>query len=220
MRFNQAILFFVFFLCFPFISGCTVKHVSSPVIYSVGNSVNADKNLSSVSIGVKLFSDNRSWIKPFGKEGEGFYGEDPVVREFYDDKRRYGITYDNVPFIPVNELIQDVLVKELSAMGFTVSKYSSTQSYDYVIDGVVAAFQGKVERNNLSRAKMRSMATLTMSLYDSASVPLIDEKKYVYFDRKNTMWVDKAADRLVNLVLREIVKEFKVDLEVQIKESE
>ena len=191
----------ILFLCILMltISGCSRSFDVSYVPNTYPNT-HADSN---IKIGIKKFIDKRKWLSGTKEKGsivavEGIW--------------RFGLTYEEKDFSPVNEIIQDIFIKELKASGIDALKYLKTNEYDYVLydyvlEGNITSFEFRYKGGSFQSNKGRSRVKLDLVLYDVKGNGIYIDETFMRGDKKRSIFHSTNADRLLNVVLRRVIGE-------------
>lgn len=193
-----------------------MPNVSSVATYNVEVKERSG-DYTNLKVGIKKFKDNRDWIKDIKENQQGYFSSDSGTKNAAKT-RKFGITYNGQPFRPINQIVQDALIKEIASYGFIVSTYLDSEEYDFVVDGRIDAFQANLDTGS-GRNKGRSVINMYIDLSDGDGQTLMNKKQYLAVDAKTTMWVDSAANRLLNNVLKEALAEYLADFESNVQHA-
>jgi hypothetical protein len=172
---------------FTLLSGCT---------HSIDISYQADaarlanaSALEQVTVGVAKFEDKRAWVE----------ADDPKTESFVSQAgpHKFGLTYLEKDFFPVKDLIQDVLIKELTMAGlkakpldFVLSKSSAKGSADlgkdagdYQLGGQILAFDYNNQAGMWTVTSRRTVI-INMNLYRRDSTQPFFEQPISEMDTK------------------------------------
>jgi hypothetical protein len=89
------------------LSGCT--HTVDVVYQASASRLPNAQALESVTVGVAKFEDKRAWVEAGDPKTESFISHAGV--------HKFGLNYLNKDWVPVKDLIQDALIKELTNAG-------------------------------------------------------------------------------------------------------
>jgi uncharacterized protein YlxP (DUF503 family) len=207
------------------LTGCTrsLEYTYKPAVARLGG---ADK-AARMSIGVATFSDKRSWIDAGDEKGRSYIAQ--------QDAWRFGITHDGREFIPVDELLQTLFVRELGNAGFqarpldsVASKGTATALRDagskagatFALGGDILVFEFVNEQGFWTITSRRAV---TLALYlarVSDGQPVVDstftetQREGEGMGVMHTTNVDKLMNGVLKTVIQRVVAEVAQKLEV------
>ena len=197
-----------------YLSGCTR---SLEVAYQadaarLSNAAALDK----ITLGVAKFEDKRAWFEEGNPQSESYVS--------MQGPWKFGLTYKETDYMPVKDIIQDVLVQELTKAGFkakavdkVLSKSNSQsikdirqdQASDYILGGQILAFEFANQPGMWTVTNRRSVI-LDINLFKSGDAQLIMETPIAEtVSQEYAMGVSHSvcAYNLINEVLKKAVRQ-------------
>jgi len=198
------------FAAFTLLSGCT---------HSIDVSYQADavrltnaSALEQVTVGVAKFEDKRAWVEAGEPKTESFVSQAGA--------HKFGLTYLEKDYFPVKDLIQDVLIKELTlagikakALDLVLSKSSASgaadlgkDAGDYQVGGQILAFDFNIQPGMWTVTSRRT-AIVNLNLYRRGETQPFLEQPITEMDTKEyAMGVAHSVNvnTLVNEIFRKV----------------
>ena len=190
------------------LSGCT--H-SIDVSYQADSARLANASaLEQVAVGVAKFEDKRAWVEAGEPKTESFVSQ--------AGPHKFGLTYLEKDYYPVKDLIQDVLIKELTlagikakALDFVLSKSSAKgagdlgkDAGDYQVGGQILAFDYTTQAGMWTVTSRRT-AIINMNLYRRGEAQPFFEQPISEMDTKEyAMGVAHSVN--VETLVREVFR--------------
>jgi len=190
------------------LSGCT--H-SIDVSYQADSARLANASaLEQVAVGVAKFEDKRAWVEAGEPKTESFVSQ--------AGPHKFGLTYLEKDYYPVKDLIQDVLIKELTlagikakALDFVLSKSNArgagdlgNDAGDYQVGGQILAFDYTTQAGMWTVTSRRT-AIINMNLYRRGEAQPFFEQPISEMDTKEyAMGVAHSVN--VETLVREVFR--------------
>jgi hypothetical protein len=145
----NKLLLIVGLLLVTFTGGCIREYRSYDFTYQADAvRLPSATALEQYTLGVAKFEDKRSWVDIGNPRSESFVSQEGTLY--------IGMTYNKIDYVPVKDIVQDLLVKELTNAGFKakaldfvltkenadrINKVGTGRVGDFVLGGVVSAFE-------------------------------------------------------------------------------
>lgn len=197
-----------------FMSGCTK---SIPVTYNsdMKRLNNADA-ICNLSLGVAKFDDKRSWVDKNDAKSESYIA--------MQSPWKFGMTYQNKEYIPINDLVQAIFVKEFINAGVNakpidhilsrqnikdIPNISKQDKADYILGGEVLIFEFVNDAGVWTVSSRRTVAlNLIMVKVTGEEVRL--DAAFNETDRENEgmgVMHGTNVDKLMNKVVKKVVSQ-------------
>jgi|SRR6185369_5426727 len=168
--------------------------------------------LEQVTVGVAKFEDKRAWVEAGEPKTESFVSQAGI--------HKFGLTYLEKDYFPVKDLIQDVLIKELTlagikakALDLVLSKSSARgaadlgkDAGDYQVGGQILAFDFNNQPGMITVTSRRT-AIVNLNLYRRGETqPCLDQAISEMDTKDYVMGVTHSVnvENLVNEVFRKV----------------
>ena len=166
------------------------------------------------TVGIAKFEDVRPQVAMSKDPSKAFVAE--------MDMWKYGLTYNFRRYIPINDLVQDILIRELKAVGIEAKRIgddrvvsdisqlkalSATSDSDYVLGGQIMNFEFNYIEGMFKITGSQTVA-LSLNMLDSKGVPLMKKEVFMETNRENEGMVvthGTSVDKLLNRVLKKVL---------------
>ena len=192
------------------------------------------------SLGIARFRDARPQANLSSDPSKGYVSRSGPF------KVKVGLTYEGRPYIPINELIQDLLIKELQSVGvdskaigggqIALNRRALTRLADeagttYALGGQINDFVFSYTLANTPtvfpfrppKFTATQTATLSLTLVRSSGVPLFEGKVFTdtHIDNAGPAFKDTVSmDKLMNIALKNVFRSLAIELRrVSVQES-
>ncbi|GFE59278.1 hypothetical protein [Geobacter sp. AOG1] len=200
-----------------FSSGCTR---SFDVAYQADAArLSNATELEKYSLGVAKFEDKRAWVEEGNVKSESFVA--------LQGPWKFGMTYKETDYIPVKDLLQELLVQELTKAGFkakaldkvlsksnaqSIKELNKEQTSDYIIGGQLLSFEFVNETGFLTVTSRRN-ATLNLNLFDGKSSDVLIDTVINETDREgegmgvmHSTNIEKLMNRVFKKVAQQVIQ--------------
>lgn len=172
--------------------------------------------LEKQTIGVAKFEDKRAWVEAGNPKSESFVAQ--------QGQWKFGLTYKETEYMPVKNILQDLLVQELTKAGFkvkaidkvisksnsqSIKELNQEQASDYVLGGELQAFEF-VNETGIFTITSRRSATLNFNLFNGKSAEALIDISISETDREGEgMGVlhSTNAEKLMNKVFKKVAQQ-------------
>lgn len=197
-----------------FLTGCTK---SLDVAYQTdATRLSNATALEKYSLGVAKFEDKRAWVEEGDVKSESYVA--------MQSPWKFGLTYKETDYMPVKDILQDLLVQELTKAGFkakaldkvisktniqSIKELGIDQASDYVLGGQLLAFEF-VNDTGVWTVTSRRSATLNLNLFDGKNSDVLVDTVITETDREGEgmgVMHSTNVDKLMNRVFRKVVQQ-------------
>jgi hypothetical protein len=172
--------------------------------------------LEKVTIGVAKFEDKRAWVEAGDMKSESYVA--------LQSPWKFGLTYKETDYMPVKDIVQDLLVQELTKAGFkakaldVVLTKTSLQSlkninkdpaYDYVLGGQLLIFEF-VNETGMWTVTSRRSVTINLILFNGKNSDVLIDMVLTETDREGEgmgVMHSTNADKLMNGVFKKVTQQ-------------
>lgn len=206
-------------------SGCAQSY---PVHYRSGLDMASPILPPNESIGIGRFRDARPEARINSDPSKGYLSQSGPFKA--------GLTYEGRRYIPINELIQDLLIKELQSVGVDAKAIGGGQialnrrdltrlaheaGTTYALGGQIQDFVFSYPEADPSRFFRlpkftgNQTATLSLTLVRSSGVPLFEGKVFTDTHIENVGIVfghTASVDKLLNIALKNVLRSLAIEL--------
>ena len=198
-------------------SGCTR---SLDVAYQADTArLSNATTLEKFSLGVAKFEDKRAWVDVGNPKSESFVA--------LQGPWKFGLTYKETEYMPVKDILQDLLVQELTKAGFkakaldkvlsksnssTVKELSRDNATDYILGGQLLSFEF-VNEEGMWTVTSRRSATLNMNLFKADNTEAVIDTVITETDREgegmgvmHSTNVEKLMNRVFKKVAQQVIQ--------------
>lgn len=220
MFINKTISLFVLFALIITL-GCT-HTVSFNANYKQGDINLTGINItSSKTIGITVFENRSPLIQKENDKSKSYVGND---KESLFYTVYYGVSYNSNEFVPINSILQDLIVSEcnhvgmkvkkvnkeiINADGKTLQQVAKEENVDYILDGYISQFDFYNQFYDMNYDSTRSIY-LTLKLVKSDGTIIFSNKSFSDSDKekKEALNIDNKnnVDALFNNVLKNVIR--------------
>lgn len=175
--------------------------------------------LEKFTLGVAKFEDKRAWVEEGNSKSESYVA--------LQGPWKFGLNYKETDYVPVKDILQDILVQELTKAGFkakaldkvlsksnaqSIKELNKDQVCDYVLGGQLLAFEFVNEMGVLTVTSRRT-ATLNFNLFKGGNAEVLIDTVINETDREgegmgvlHSTNVDKLMNRVFKKVAQQIIQ--------------
>lgn len=175
--------------------------------------------LEKFSLGVAKFEDKRAWVEGGNPKSESFVA--------LQGPWKFGLTYKETEYVPVKDILQDLLVQELMKAGFkakaldkvlsksnsnAIKELSRDNAIDYVLCGQLLTFEF-VNEEGVWTVTSRRSATSNINLFKADNTEAVIDTVIAETDREgegmgvlHSTNVEKLMDRVFKKVAQQVIQ--------------
>ena len=158
--------------------------------------------LQRYSLGIGKLDDKRPWVDPADAKSESYIA--------LAGPWKFGVTYKETDYVPVKDMLQDLLLQEFTSAGFnakpldrvlskgnldSVKSLPQSQSTDYVLGGQLLAFEFVNEQGVFTITSRRTI-TLNLNVFRGGDGQLLVDDTLTETDREGEgMGILHSTDR-------------------------
>lgn len=175
--------------------------------------------LQKFSLGVAKFEDKRAWVEEGNPKSESYVA--------LQGPWKFGLTYKGIDYTPVKDILQDLLVQELTKAGFKakalnmvlskansniIKELSREDATDYIIGGQLLSFEF-VNEQGIWTVTSRRNVTLNMNLFKADNPEAIVDTIITENDREgegigvlHSTNIEKLMNRVFKKVAQQVIQ--------------
>lgn len=172
-----------------------------------------------VTLGVAKFEDKRAWVENGNPKSESYVA--------LQGPWKFGLSYKGAEYVPVKDILQDLLVQELTNAGFktktldkvlstanaqSIKEFNQDQAFDYILGGQLLAFE-YVNETGMWTVTSRRSATLNFNLFQGGNAEVLIDTIINETDREgegmgvmHSTNVEKLMNRVFKKVAQQIIQ--------------
>ncbi len=187
------------------LSGCTRSIATK---YEEGLTLSSN-TLQGKSFNVEAFEDKRAWIDPSDSKSLSFIAQQGTWR--------FGIDYAGTEYFPVNNMLQDIIIRELNAAGANAAVAGESDA-DYTVSGQIQKFEFENEAGFVTVTSRRHIS-IAVTVTDNQGNQLLSNELFNELDRENegmgvlhTTNVDKLLGPVLKNILTQVLDKMSTEL--------